>query len=200
MIKVGITGGIGSGKTHICKLLEEFYIPVFYTDDVSKEILATNSDVKKYILDSYGESSYIDAKPNSKFLANILFNDDVEMKKLVKKVYPLLIIELNKWFEKQSGKNIVLVESAIMFNSDFSTDNLDYVVAVTADIKTRIDRVLKRDSHRTYSDVLTIITKQLPNDKVVKLSDFIIENNGDGDLGSKINELRDELFYLSSIK
>lgn len=203
MIKVGITGGIGSGKTHICSKLEKNYIPIFYTDDESKKILADDIEIKKYVIDNYGKESYmLDGKPNSKFLANILFNDDIEMEKLVNKIYPKLLIVLNKWFKYFENKNkkVVIVESAIMFNSNFATDNLDLVIGVIANTKTRIERVLKRDKHRTYDDILNIIKKQISNDDIRLLSDFIIENNSEEDdvLNEKILKLRNELF-LSSI-
>ena len=167
MIKVGITGGIGSGKSHICKIAESLYVPVFYTDDISKEIVANDLEVRSYILESYGSEAYVDDKPNSKFLSDILFNDDTEMAKLVDKVSPKLVKKMNEWFDKNESSKIVFVESAIMLNTSFGRDNLDKIVCVIADMDVRVERVLKRDTHRTYEDVLTIINKQLSNDIMI---------------------------------
>ena len=200
MKKIGITGGIGSGKTTLCKVAESMYIPVFYTDDVSKGIIKNNYLVKHYIIKNFGNDSYFDdGTPNSKHLANILFNDDSEMELLSQQIKPILLERMYEWFYEQEKKNkvIVFVESAIMLNSDFSDTHLDSVVSVLADTDIRVDRVLKRDTHRTREDVLNILTKQLSNEEMIDRSSLSVYNNNctESDLKNIIDELKSVFIY-----
>ena len=176
MNKVGITGGIGSGKSHVCKILEDMGYPIFYTDNEAKLILINNVEVRNFIVKNYGEESFIDNKPNSKHLANILFNDDLEMKRLSDLTTPIIRSKLSKWLVDNSNHEFTFVESAIIF--EYGLDVLfDSVVCVSASFNTRIDRVLKRDSHRTREDVVTIMGKQFSEEKRTELSDHIIFND-----------------------
>jgi dephospho-CoA kinase len=179
MKKIGVTGGIGSGKSHICRIIQDMNYPVFYTDNESKKILCENKIVKCFITRNYGEESFIDGKPNSKHLANILFNDDSEMKKLHQIVSPILRKNLNDWILKQEndGYDFCFVESAIMFEYNLNKI-FDSVICVSTGHETRIQRVLKRDAHRTREDVINIISKQFSETKRIELSDYVIFNDG----------------------
>lgn len=190
MKKVGITGGIGSGKSYICKILEDMGYPVFYTDNEAKLILINNEEVRNFIVTNYGEESFIDNKPNSKHLANILFNDDSEMKRLAELTTPIIRNELDKWLVNNTDNEFIFVESAIIF--EYGLDVLfDSVVCVSASLDTRIDRVLKRDSHRTREDVITIMDKQFSEEKRTELSDHIIFND---DINPKLKyNLKEEI-------
>ena len=196
MIKVGITGGIGSGKSYICKIAESLYIPVFNTDNVFREILNNDLDIKNYILDSYGEEAYVNGQPNTKFIANIYYNDDAEMAKLTNKVTPKLIIKLNEWFKIHHQKKIVFVESAIMLQSEIGRKHLDKIICILANKRERIHRLLKRDNYRAEKDILNIIDKQMSDTKMTLRSDYSIWNDGE----KSIVELTKEIInYLNKI-
>jgi dephospho-CoA kinase len=192
MKKIGVTGGIGSGKSYVCKIIESMGYPVFYTDDESKKILHKNIEVKNFVIENYGDESFIDGKPNSKHLANILFNNDIEMKRLHEMVSPIFKNKLKNWFNLHKNKDFCFVESAIMFEYRLHKE-FDFIICISADLETRINRVLNRDSHRTREDIITIISKQLNDDKRKKLSDYVIFNNiKDGNLKS-IEEFKQEI-------
>jgi dephospho-CoA kinase len=176
-MKIGVTGGIGSGKSHICDIIESMGYPVFYTDNEAKSIITSNKDIKKFIIQNYGEDSYIDGKPNSKHLADILFNNDSEMKRLSNLTTPIIRDNLNDWLIKNDNYHFCFVESAIMF--EYGLDKMfNSIICVSASLNTRIQRVLKRDTHRTREDVITIINKQFSEEDRIKLSNHIIFNDG----------------------
>lgn len=193
MNKIGITGGIGSGKSHICKIIEDMGYPVFYTDNEAKSIITTNKDIKRFITQNYGEESYIDGKPNSKHLANILFNNDSEMERLSNLTTPIIRENLNEWLIKNDNYQFCFVESAIIF--EYGLDKMfDKVIFVHAGRQNRIRRVLKRDTHRTEKDVINIISKQLDDIILFEKTDYHIFNDGvDGIFGKSENELKKEI-------
>lgn len=188
MIKVGVTGGIGSGKSYICKILEDMGYPVFYTDNEAKLILINNIEVRNFIIENYGGESFIDNKPNSKHLANILFGDDLEMKRLAELTTPIIRSRLDEWLLDNNNQEFTFVESAIMF--EYRLDKIfDSVICVSASLDTRIDRVIKRDSHRTREDVITIINKQFSEEKKIELSNHIIFNDSIEGKNIKTNDV-----------
>lgn len=193
MLKIGLTGGIGSGKSTVAKVFEELGIAVFYADSEAKKFLF-NSDVKielsrlfgEEILDSNGEIIKVN-------LAQIVFSNPKSIQKLNELIHPLLMEQFNIWaLEKESEDNsYVIMEAAILFEAGFNT-NVDRVLCITASIQERIARVMKRDGV-TAKQVEDRMSHQWSDEKRAKLSDFVIDNSGSNMILEEIIGLHSEL-------
>ncbi len=188
MIFIGVTGGIGSGKSTVCSLFEKKGVPVFFADIVAKEIIDSNSTVFQEIVDLFG-NQVVDSsnKLNRKILAEIVFKDDKQLDKLNAIVHPKVFEAFEQWKKQLSNNgNYALVESALLFESGMF-ELVDYALAVLADEKERIRRVAIRDSVRD-EQVTARMKQQISTEELLELSDFQIQNNGTvHDLTSKIN-------------
>lgn len=179
MIKVGVTGGIGSGKSTVCKVFAALGIPVFEADPVAKELMNTNPELAEQLISLFGPSVYLpDHTIDRKYLARIVFNDSSLLEKLNKVVHPVVRDAFNNWCEKQKAPYIIH-EAAILFESGFYK-MMDKTIAVVADESERISRVTKRDE-LTSEQVHDRIRNQLSDEQRMKLADFVIRNN-DNDL------------------
>ncbi len=176
MIKVGITGGIGSGKTTVCKIFELLGIPVYYADDRAKWLMVNNSDIIHQLKDAFGKEVYFgNGNLNRKYLADIVFNDRTKLDVLNKIVHPVVGIDGIEWHNSQTNVPFTLKEAALFFeNGTYKT--MDKMITVTAPENLRIQRVMARDQI-SAADVKKRIDKQLPDSEKVKHSDFVILNN-----------------------
>ena len=155
-LKIGLTGGIGSGKSTVCKALKSLSIPVFNSDIIAKRIYRDKSvvsEIKKQIGVSVNEENSI----NKKMLSSIIFNDKIKLQKLNKIIHPIVEKKFDLWCQNQNRK-MVVKESALLFESK-SFKKFDKIIYVYASEKNRVNRVTKRDS-RTTADVLNIISNQ----------------------------------------
>ena len=144
MITIGITGGIGSGKSTVCKVFRQLGIPVFEADIVAKELINSNSEIRTELIRLFGNDIYI---PNNGVdrikLANIIFNDNIQLEKVNELVHPVVRNEYANWVEKQNTE-YVIHEAAILFESGFYK-MMDFTILVSAPENQRIERVIKRD-------------------------------------------------------
>ena len=175
MLKVGITGGIGSGKTTVCRIFEMLGIPVFYADTVSRNLVQQNPEVIAAIKASFGNGIYQDALLNTKALAKIVFNDPEKLRKLNSIVHPSVFRMLNEWIAKHAGYAYVLKEAALIFETNAHL-TLDAVIVVTAPESMRIKRVMQRDG-ATEADVQQRMKQQMPEAEKRKQATFIIHND-----------------------
>lgn len=181
MLKIGITGGIGSGKSVVCKIIEKFGNPILYADDIAKELLFTNEDIKKRIRyefdeDIYDEQGSIDKKK----LAKLIFFDEKLKTKLEKIVHPFVIDYIKKQFKKFASPNeykIIFLEAALIYESGID-ELLDYILVVTADQEKCINRVIERDK-TSRDDVLGRMNSQMDPKQKAEMADFVIHNNVD---------------------
>jgi dephospho-CoA kinase len=186
MLKIGITGGIGSGKSTICKLFSNLYsVPIFNTDEEAKK-LYLNPDVKLKVIKLLGSECYINNEPNRKFIASKIFNDINLKESLTNILYPLLWSNLDKWCLEQKS-NYILIETALLFETN-TQNKFDKIILVYSDLETRIQRVINRDSC-SREDVFNRIKHFIPEEDKIELSDIIIYNNNQSleDQISKIN-------------
>uniref|UniRef100_A0A832G1M2 Dephospho-CoA kinase n=1 Tax=Ignavibacterium album TaxID=591197 RepID=A0A832G1M2_9BACT len=187
-ITIGITGSIGSGKSEFSKIAENSGFPVLRADDISKEFLANDPEVKKQVIKKFGKESYLNNIPNKKYLAEVVFNNPVKLRELERILHPLVIKEIEKKkkeiFRKQ---NILFVESALIYEADL--ENLfDFVVLITADREVRLQRKLSQGM--TEEDFIKREMNQIPDEEKRKRADFIFQNNGTiEELHSKFNLL-----------
>lgn len=186
MIKIAITGGIGSGKSTICKIIETLNFPVYYSDRRAKDLMVNSKVIVKSLKNLYGEDIYINKEINKLKLASIIFNSKDELKKVNNIIHPEVEKDFLQWSNCQKNE-IVFQESAIVFESKLE-HLFDYIICVTADTETRIERVIKReDVNREI--ILQRINNQLPQDEIVKRSDFIIDNSEKYSLLNQVNKI-----------
>lgn len=174
-LKVGVTGGIGSGKSTVCKVFGLLGIPVFEADLVAKELLNTNDKIKQKLIDLYGEEIYTrDGTIDRKKLADIIFNDDIQLAKVNNIVHPVVREEYHTWNDKQNSP-YTIHEAAILFESGFYK-MMDFTILVSADEKERIQRVAKRDGV-TNKQVEERINKQWSDEQKLVLATKELKNN-----------------------
>ena len=175
MTKVGLTGGIGSGKTTVSNFLLNYGIPVYNSDSQGKTLMNTNLELKNDIVSIFGESVYDNGILNTNLLSSIVFSDPKKIEKLNNLVHPKVSEDFNQWIENNNNKPIIVKEAAILIESGAYL-NMDKIILIVSDKSTRINRVSKRDD----SDLESIekrINLQLTDDEKIKYADYIIQNN-----------------------
>ena len=190
MIKVGVTGGIGSGKTLICEIFERLGIPVFNADVEAKEIYNTDKKVIEQVQQLFGHDIYHQGKLKRDVLAKIIFNDSKALDKVNAIVHPKVREYFIDWTEKQTSE-YVIEEAAILFESNAYLD-LDYIINVHARQENRIERVMNRDNI-SKEQVLSRMKNQLCDEKRMKLADFTIYNDGERMLLPQVIEVHQKI-------
>ncbi|MFN0049055.1 MAG: dephospho-CoA kinase [Cytophagales bacterium] len=177
MLRIGVTGGIGSGKSLVCKVFEILGVPVYYTDLRTRTIQILDEEVVAGIKAIFGEEAYSSPyQLNRTFIAGTVFHDKEKLAKLNALVHPKVFEDFEQWCTDHAKYKYVLKESALTFETGFHK-KLDKVVVVTAPEQVRIKRVLHRDTFRTEADIKTIIERQMPESVKVKQADFVLEND-----------------------
>ena len=171
---IGLTGGIGSGKSTVSKIFEDNGIPIYNSDLIAKDLMNNNIDLKKKIISSFGTKSYIDDKLNKPYISKLVFQNKKKLKIINSIVHPYVLTDFKIWAEKKISK-YVIYESAIIFESGSYKKN-DFNILVISDLKKRIERVMKRDK-LSKDDVLNRIKNQWNDEKKIPLCDFVINNN-----------------------
>ena len=175
MVKVGLTGGIGSGKTTVSNFLLDYGIPVYNSDSKGKTLMNANLELKNNIVSIFGERVYDNGILNTNLLSSIVFNDSTKIEQLNNLVHPKVAQDFNQWVGKNNNKPILVKEAAILIESGAYL-NMDKIILVVSEKSTRINRVSKRDN----SDLESIekrINLQLTDNEKIKYADYIIENN-----------------------
>lgn len=176
MIKVGLTGGIGSGKSYASEVFKKLGIPVFSADRVAKELINTQPAIKKELVDYFGSDIYLkNGGIHRKKLADLIFNNNIALQKVNSIIHPAVRTEFQIWADKQKS-SYVIQEAAILFENK-QESHFDKIITVTAPIETRINRVMQRDGSQREL-VLQRINNQLEDKIKMEKSDFIIYNDG----------------------
>lgn len=174
-VLIGLTGGIGSGKSTVAKIFQILGIPCYFADDRAKWLMANDPELVQEIKSNFGSESYLeDGTINRTFLSNTIFSDPEKVKKINSLVHPAVGKDFLNWAGQQKSA-YVLKEAALIFETE-SFRELDFVINVSSPLKERIARVLMRDSHRTEEQVNQIIDQQLPDEVKNQMADFIIKN------------------------
>lgn len=174
MFKIGLTGGIGSGKSTVAKIFEVLGIPVYYADEEAKRLMNTDIGLKRQIIELFGEASYSQGMLNRNYLAEIVFHDPEKLKQLNALVHPVTIHDANTWLENQHSA-YAIKEAALIFESGIH-EMLDFVIGVSAPISLRIQRVIKRDNI-SREEVLSRMDKQMEESAKMKRCNFVITND-----------------------
>lgn len=171
---IGLTGGIGSGKTTVGNFFKSMGIPVYVADDEGRKI--TNSDeVLSQIKSVFGSAVFDDAKLNRKKLSDIVFNDSNQLQKLNNIIHPVVKKHFGQWVKQYENEPFVIRESAILFESG-SDQDCDSIITVIAPIEERIARVMKRDNVSREA-VLDRINNQMHDEERISKSDFVVQND-----------------------
>jgi dephospho-CoA kinase len=196
MLKIGITGGIGSGKTTICKVFETFGVPVFYADAVAKWAMTNDANLVAGVKANFGNESYhADGTLNNKYLAAIVFNQKVSLEQLNSLVHPAVFNEFDKWVNTHvKSTPYVLKEAALLFESG-SYQQCDKNILVTAPLDLKLARVMQRDKV-TEVEVLSRMDKQFTDEQKVKMADYFIANSLSDSVILQVLDLHEQFLML----
>jgi dephospho-CoA kinase len=194
MFKVGVTGGIGSGKTLICSVFSSLGIPVFNADNEAKIIINTDNDVILKIIELFGDDIYTNNSIDRKKLAAIIFNNKVALNSINSIIHPKVRDAFNEWCLQFSNMPYVIQEAAILFESDVYKE-LDYNITVSASETIRIMRVMQRDSV-SEEKIKERIKNQISDQERLKLADFVIDNDNNKMILPQILEIHKKLIQL----
>ena len=176
-IQIGITGGIGSGKSLICRIFQVLNVPVYDADSQAKKLMTIDGILIDQIKKEFGSLSYDkEGVLNREFLSKTVFNQPEKLAKLNSMVHPRVAVDYNRWVHEQSGARYCLKEAALLFEAG-SYQLLDKIIVVAAPDELRIRRVLQRDPYRNKTDVERIIKNQMSQEEKIKKSDFVIKND-----------------------
>ena len=176
MIKIGITGGIGSGKSVVAELLQVMNVPVYNADEASKNILKNDDFIRNKLRNLLGDTIFFpNGELNRSQMASLIFNDPGLLSQTNAIIHPAVFDDFERWSQQQSS-NIVGCESAIIFESGFNR-RLDYVIMVSAPEEIRIARAAARD-HAGKEQIIKRMKNQMPDDEKARLADFIVINDG----------------------
>ncbi|MDR6516640.1 dephospho-CoA kinase [Chryseobacterium camelliae] len=174
---IGLTGGIGSGKTTVARFIEEFGFPVYYSDDRAKSIVNDNEALKSEIRALLGDHAYdSNGQYDRKFVAEKVFSNAELLHRLNEIIHPAVRLDFEDWIKRQS-KYLIFKETALLFELKLN-QQCDRSLLVTAEDNIRIKRVMDRDG-KTYREIQAIMEKQMPEKEKIKLADCIIYNNSD---------------------
>lgn len=177
MKKIGITGGIGSGKTTVARVFEQLGIPVYHADYWAKEIMNTDELVIGRLKELFGDTIYDHTgKADRKRIAELVFTDKNKLNELNSIIHPAVWLHGENWLKQHAGKPYILKEAAILFESGGNKD-MDKVIMVTAPKELRMERVMKRDNV-TAAEVEARMANQWSDEQKITLSDFVIVNDG----------------------
>jgi dephospho-CoA kinase len=195
MLKVGITGGIGSGKSIVCQVFKLLGIPVYHADIEASILIDTNTEIRNQLINLFGDSIYND-KLKRDIFAGIIFKDSEALKNVNKIVHPKVRSHFFKWAETQKDKKYILFEAAILFESG-TYKLLDKIITVTAPEKLRIERVM---AYKNYSgEIITNILKnQLPDKEKTKQAHYIIVNDNKTLILPQILEIHNRLLNIEN--
>jgi dephospho-CoA kinase len=194
MLKIGLTGGMGSGKTTVSRIFAALGIPVFYADDIAKNIMNEDVGLRQNIINLFGEEAYINNELNRKYIANIVFNDKYKLDQLNALVHPATIAAADKWIQLQTTPYIIK-EAALMFESAAAA-HLDYVIGVYAPQHLRLQRVMHRDG-TSREAVLARMNNQVDETIKMKLCDFVIVNDEQQPVLTQVLALHQQLLSKS---
>ena len=190
MFKVGITGGIGSGKTVICAMFETFGIPVYYADARAKKLMNDDPELKAALIKYFGNNIYEKGVLNRRKLSDIIFNDKSALEEVNGIVHPAVACDFEKWCDAQVAP-YVLEESAILFESGM-TQRFEKVILVTAPEDLRIKRVAERDNV-SPDDVRARMNNQWPDEKKTTSADYLINNDGEQPVLPQVTAIHSQL-------
>jgi len=189
MIKIGVTGGIGSGKSIFCKIFSHSGYPVYDSDKKAREILNQNNELKEKVILLLGSQAYDrNGQYNRNWVANVVFNDLEKLKKLNGLIHPYVANDFEEWLKINKSCSIIVKETALLIETGLYK-KMDFNINVTAPLSLRIERILKRDPMRNEHDIWQIINKQLTDNERNKYVDYVVVNDEKKSLIEQFNHV-----------
>ena len=187
MIRIGITGGIGSGKTYVCQLLQQRGIPIYQCDDEAKRLMTKSPVIRRRITQLLGADAYSSSGLNKPIIARYLFADPNHTERINRIVHPVVRQDFLQWTKQQQDAPIVVQECALLFESGFQ-DTVDITVEVYAPLYLRLQRAVQRDQ-ATPEQIQARMAQQMDEEEKRQRADFCILNDGTTDLDAQIDQL-----------
>ena len=194
MLRIGLTGGIGSGKSTVARIFEVLGIPVYYADTAARRLMNEDKELKKNIIAKFGEESYKDDQLNRQYISSIVFNDKDKLELLNSLTHPVTIRDANKWMLDQTSV-YTIKEAALIFESG-SSEHLDYVIGVLTPAPLRIQRIMQRDKI-SREGVLQRMNRQIDEEIKMRLCDFVINNDEQQLLIPQVLQLHEKLLAIA---
>lgn len=194
MLRIGVTGGIGSGKTTVTRIFQSLGIPVYSSDIEAKRLMREDPEIRRQIMEQFGTESYVGDLPNTSHLASIVFKDPAALEKLNRIIHPATRADARNWMESQLGP-YVIKESALLFETG-AAEGLDRIIGVYAPRSLRIQRVMQREPIDRES-VIARMNHQLDEEMKRKLCDEVIINDEQQPLLDQVLALHAKLLDLS---
>ncbi|MGZ5219274.1 MAG: dephospho-CoA kinase [Chitinophagaceae bacterium] len=195
MLRAGLTGGIGSGKSTVAKIFEVLGIPVYYADDAAKRLMNEDEELKNSILSHFGKESYINNQLNRRYIASVVFNKNEKLELLNFLTHPATIRDANQWMKRQTSPYIIK-EAALIFESG-SAEFLDHVIGVFTPVPLRIQRIMQRDKI-TEEEVRQRMNRQIDEEIKMRLCDTVLINDEQQLLVPQVLQLHEKLLALSA--
>lgn len=196
-LKIGITGGIGSGKSTVAKVFEVLGIPVYYADEAARRVMNEDEEVRRQIIEHFGASSYKNNQLDRAYIGSQVFNDKKKLELMNSLVHPATIRDSENWMQQQTTP-YAIKEAAIIFESG-TQDQYDYIIGVTAPVSLRLLRAMKRDGS-TREQVLARMEKQIQDVIKMRLCDFVIYNDEQQAIIPQVLKLHNTLLEAGSKK
>ena len=191
MIRIGITGGIGSGKTYVCQLLQQRGIPVYHCDDEAKRLMTESPLIRRRLTQLLGADAYTPSGLNRPLIARYLFADQRHAERINRIVHPVVRQDFLQWTEQQQDAPIVVQECALLFESGFQ-DTVDVTVEVYAPLHLRLQRAIQRDQ-ATPEQIQARMTQQMDEEEKRQRADFCVLNDGTADLDAQLTQLLEQI-------
>ncbi len=196
MLTVGITGGIGSGKSTVCRIFSMLDVPVFNADDEARKLQNENADVKAAIISLFGKEIYTKDGLNRKAVAEKVFADKNLLEQLNKIIHPATVAAFGEWKKNISDTPYCLKEAAILFETGIAS-SLDKVIVVTAPEEIRINRIISRDKV-SREQIIARIKNQMSDEEKISRADFVIVNDEKQAIIPQIMKVHEALLNLSA--
>ena len=196
MLKIGITGGMGSGKTTVCRMFEVLGIPIFYADDAAKSLMNTDLSLKRNIIEGFGLNSYSDkGELNRKYISATVFNNEQKLGMLNAMVHPAVFRAFDDWVMKQTAAPYVIKEAALLFESD-SHKMCDQSVLIKSPEALRIQRIIKRDV-TTQEEIKLRMIRQFSDERKENMADHVILNDEQNLIIPQILDLHQQFLKMT---
>ncbi len=195
MLKIGLTGGIGSGKSYISEIFKHLNISVYVADSRTKELYIENEELKSKMIDAFGQEVYLGSGTiNTEYLRKLIFNDNVQLKLVNSIVHPIVMSDFNNWCDERKDEKYVIKESAILFETGLYWQ-LDKTILVTAQTDIRVERIQKRENV-PVEEIKKKIHAQWTDDDKSKFADFIIKNDDNSLLLPQVLSIHEKILSL----
>ncbi len=194
MIKLGVTGGIGSGKSVVCDVLRLHNIPIFDADREAKKLNDTSPVIREKLINNFGPDLYRNNRLDRKKLAHLIFNNEENLRKTNAIIHPELAKHFNKWVNQREHHAVVAIDAAVLYEAGFQS-LLDKTILVMAPREIRIERAAKRD-RLSQEQITARANSQMNDEEKVKLADFIIRNDGRHSLLEQVAQILQDISTL----